>query len=559
MRRPHSANTRFNQHQQPRLAQTTMYMAGSGNRLRDRSRAGSRTDSRGSSTGRVAVNNITGTVNVIVGPSRSVSPGPNRNSSRAPSRNSEGPRRSSAFRAPSPHTSNQIWSPIWTELLELVEKWRTGGPGTERAQGQQLPPDPGRTRKVCQVLASVVNQVPDVSLRRILLVLTEELYHATFRDYSFAYNPSEDRWISGATQNLLSSPGRPAVRSTQPLPQLSEETVANAVPYFAVVQSLRDAAKDAIMRRLELEAKCASEANGEDEKRSSRPSTPRGQVASLRANEELQLREELRHARLLADTYQARTLELERLRLENEEEASRMRFERETDGMRRQKLENEARRLRAEVEALRAERAYHAEASKAAGVGYALQEAANKVMRAESITRDKRNQEARNRRSRTESTDSALFNGTSDDDLCPTSPMSMQESSAAETESTSRHTRSPRMGTASSSVASRTWQRCASDGSQTSTGAGAADMAAGGGKARRPLELAQNSGSASAKQLPGVAPAGAKRVRSAAREDPKASPKASSKQAPSTPKVGTPRSSSGYGLRIGGKGAAGNT
>jgi len=110
MRRPHSANTRFNQHQQPRLAQTTMYMAGSGNRLRDRSRAGSRTDSRGSSTGRVAVNNITGTVNVIVGPSRSVSPGPNRNSSRAPSRNSEGPRRSSAFRAPSPHTSNQIWS-----------------------------------------------------------------------------------------------------------------------------------------------------------------------------------------------------------------------------------------------------------------------------------------------------------------------------------------------------------------------------------------------------------------------------------------------------------------
>lgn len=59
---------------------------------------------------------------------------------------------------------------------------------------------------------------------------------------------------------------------------------------------------------------------------------------SSNAAQELQLREELRHSRLLAETYQARTLELERLRLGMDEEVSRMRHEREKDDM--QKKEN---------------------------------------------------------------------------------------------------------------------------------------------------------------------------------------------------------------------------
>jgi len=272
---------------------------------------------------------------------------------------------------PATQTSQSfVFTDTWRDLLDHIEKWR--------GDGQKSAPDPGRIRRVCQVLASVVNQVTDEPLRRVLTVLSEELYHGVFRDYAFVYDPRQDS--SQVLDKSESLPGRQKRdRGSSPrrsqMPRLSEETITSAVPYFAVVQSLRDAAKDAIMRRLELEAKMSS--NAQDV---SHASVHRSVVATAtekvnQATSELQLREELRHARLLAETYQARTLELERLRLDMDEEVSRMRHEREKDEMTRQKVDNEVRRLRADVDAARAERAWHAETKRTGVVRDAAEQA----------------------------------------------------------------------------------------------------------------------------------------------------------------------------------------
>jgi len=334
---------------------------------------------------------------------------------------------------------------MWTELIELVNQSRvrptqqtggagrcapgavgtsvsgtsvgsgtsvSGGGGAESSKPrEQTPPDPALTRHACQALANVVNRMPDDTLRRVFIVLTEELFNAIFRDYVFAYDPREDTLPSQA-------PPQAAAFQRAP-PRLSEETLASAVPYSAVVQSLRDAAKDAIMRRLELEAKSscmplavpeasvrarsrdtAALADAHDVNRSSfetfravedvsqgytspvfmqipgaadaqtmsrQVSFPtadeqkglgpaRSSTNGLCAREEVQLREELRHARLLADTYQARVLELERVRIELEEEVQRVRQERDRTDAVQQKLASEVRRLRAEADSTRAAR-----------------------------------------------------------------------------------------------------------------------------------------------------------------------------------------------------------
>lgn len=130
------------------------------------------------------------------------------------------------------------------------------------------------------------------------------------------------------------------------------------------------------MRRLELEAKMTSDQ--QDSTQSARKPlvvTAVCERVNKSAQDELQLREELRHARLLADTYQARTLELERLRLDMDEEVSRMRFERENDSLRQQKTENEVRRLRSEVEAARSERAWVSENKRTGAVRDAAEQA----------------------------------------------------------------------------------------------------------------------------------------------------------------------------------------
>lgn len=76
------------------------------------------------------------------------------------------------------------------------------------------------------------------------------------------------------------------------------------------------------------------------------PRTARGALA----HDELKLREDLRQAMLIADIYQARTLELEKTSARLEEEAKRNRHEREKE---KQKLGDEVRRLRAEAEGQR--------------------------------------------------------------------------------------------------------------------------------------------------------------------------------------------------------------
>jgi len=197
---------------------------------------------------------------------------------------------------------------------------------------------------VCQILSSVVNQLPDDPLRRVLVVCAEELFNSTFRDYSFVYDPREASSPSGEKVKRSSSAGRDTVKLASKLPKLPEETLTGAMPYSAMVQSLRDTAKDAIMQRLEIEARLSNAGGGLE--------LGSGEVpVSLRAREEVRLREELRHARVLADTYQVRTIELERKRVELLEEARRAHAEKERDDVRRQQLSAEVRRLRADVEA----------------------------------------------------------------------------------------------------------------------------------------------------------------------------------------------------------------
>lgn len=338
------------------------------------SRASSRHGSRGGTPdsqralragGRIASRASSNTSRVT-----SSSPVASRMSSRVSSPRGLTPRRGDAVATPQRASLN----PIWTDLLARVEKWRYPS-GEQRSQVDHHPPDPVRTRKVCQVLTSVVNQVQDEALRRVLTVLTEELFHSTFRDYTFTYDPREDAGQS-SPRTCTSSPGSQHRRTASPprrapMPLLSQDLVQAAVPYFAVVQSLRDAAKDAIMKRLELEAKVSSEAGDAASEAKKRASEKMNKTAG----EELSLREELRHARLLADTYQARALTLERSRLEMDEEVARYRHERQKDEIRRQKTDMEIRRLRAEVEAARAERVWYAETKSAAGAKEIAQQA----------------------------------------------------------------------------------------------------------------------------------------------------------------------------------------
>lgn len=129
------------------------------------------------------------------------------------------------------------------------------------------------------------------------------------------------------------------------------------------------------MRRLELEAQC----NEREELQSQvAPPSPakfahvgassvddgdRGAGGRLRSNSideltpvegsaspEGPLREDLRKAKLEADMYQHRTMELERVRLEMEEEAVRAKHERDREEFQRSRLEREVASLRAQLE-----------------------------------------------------------------------------------------------------------------------------------------------------------------------------------------------------------------
>jgi len=206
----------------------------------------------------------------------------------------------------------------WSELLDLCNRTRRIGCESPK---EPWPPDPGHIRQACHTLIEVVNNLPDDMLRRVLTVLVEELFSAIFRDYNFTYDPREG--------DVLPHPSRQSSgrgHTTRP-PLLSAENIMNAVPYFAVVQSLRDAAKDAIMRRLELEAKISSGVLQMEDTDSMQGSPNRGQEeGSTAAIQEVRLREELRHAKLLAETYQSRTIELERDREEMEDEIRRRRM-----------------------------------------------------------------------------------------------------------------------------------------------------------------------------------------------------------------------------------------
>lgn len=255
----------------------------------------------------------------------------------SPRSSQAGTRRSSSVR----HESASLQA-TWTELLQHLDQTRPSQANdadvsTDRAEKL----DVSRVRRLGQMLISVVNELPDDLLHKVLAALAEELFSATFRDYSFSYDPREAK-----KDGVERQPSGQSMR-------LSEESLAQAVPYAAVVGSLREAAKDAIIRRLELEAKIGC--NGPE-------TTPcdaeveQGTARQAKAGEEVRLREELRHARLLAETYQARSLELERSRVELLEEVRRVRLDKEKNDGRRNKLLDEVRRLRSEVQNLESAR-----------------------------------------------------------------------------------------------------------------------------------------------------------------------------------------------------------
>jgi len=221
------------------------------------------------------------------------------------------------------------------------------------------------------MFATIINQLPDDTFRRCLTVIAEEMFFGIFRDYLFMYDPKNAEAKGSSTGSrgprspMAGSPGGLLSSTLGQLPtgQLNEERVASGVPYFAVVQSLREAAKDAIMRRLELEAQLACEkqtaaslaAEAAEEKEDASVEDPSllGKVQEgVDVDEEetsAQLRTSLRNARRLVQTYQARTLELERTRLDMEEEVSRSSKEREKEELLRLELEKEVRKLRGQL------------------------------------------------------------------------------------------------------------------------------------------------------------------------------------------------------------------
>ena len=60
----------------------------------------------------------------------------------------------------------------WDDVLDIVERSRPREATAGEAPGNQLPtpPDPGRTRRSCQALSGVINELPDDLMRRMLLV-----------------------------------------------------------------------------------------------------------------------------------------------------------------------------------------------------------------------------------------------------------------------------------------------------------------------------------------------------------------------------------------------------
>lgn len=186
-------------------------------------------------------------------------------------------------------------------------------------------PDIQRLRHSCKMLVDVVNEIEDATLRRVMVFYMEELLSACFKDYIRTYDPKKEPLRQGR--------GR--------YPRLSEEQLSNLIPYFSVVQNLRDTAKDAILRKIELEAKASDTA------------ADLTQSEERRTLDEVRLKEELRHARLLADTLQARTIELEKTRLGLEEQVRRGNLEREKEELAKKRLGNEVRRLRADAEMVR--------------------------------------------------------------------------------------------------------------------------------------------------------------------------------------------------------------
>eukprot|EP00439_Symbiodinium_sp_Y106_P069005 s551_g11.t2 len=196
------------------------------------------------------------------------------------------------------------------------------------------------------MLVDVVNEIEDATLRRVMvfymeesgigLTFPEELLSACFKDYIRTYDPKKEPLRQGR--------GR--------YPRLSEEQLSSLIPYFSVVQNLRDTAKEpnlpskptsrcAILRKIELEAKASDTA------------ADLTQSEDRRTLDEVRLKEELRHARLLADTLQARTIELEKTRLGLEEQVRRGNLEREKEELAKKRLGNEVRRLRADAEMVR--------------------------------------------------------------------------------------------------------------------------------------------------------------------------------------------------------------
>ncbi|CAE7363398.1 YPL264C, partial [Symbiodinium pilosum] len=152
-----------------------------------------------------------------------------------------------------------------------------------------------------------------------------ELLAASFKDFIRTYEPKKE--------TMRQSRGR--------FPRIAEEQLTGLVPYFSVVQNLRDTAKEAILRKIELEAKASDTA------------ADLSQSEERRALDEVRLKEELRHARLLADTLQARTIELEKTRMGLEEQVRRGKLERDKEELAKKRLGNEVRRLRADAEMAR--------------------------------------------------------------------------------------------------------------------------------------------------------------------------------------------------------------
>lgn len=231
--------------------------------------------------------------------------------------------------APSSSTAAMVLQQAWAELCEHAAFTRAPPTSDNTRKKSDVMPEAARTRALCQLMVRVVNTVTEPQLRRVLAAGLEELFNAMFRDYTFNSDPRQG--IDGRLRQTLQA-------GTQ-----VEESLQNAVPYFAVVQSLRDTAKDAIMRRLELEARFTGEA----------PSFEDEASKTQRACDEIRLREELRHSRLLAETFQARLLEVERLRITLEDEVRTLKAEKEKDEAHKKKLNHETKRLRSDLELIK--------------------------------------------------------------------------------------------------------------------------------------------------------------------------------------------------------------